>query len=275
MFNFLNKKPYRIGVAFSGGGARGFAHAGAMKALTELGIKPDIVAGVSAGSVVAVLTAGGMAPEKIVELFAGLKFSDLTSLCVPKNGFFEMDGFKRLIAAHVPAKRLEDLPLKTVVCATDIDNGCPHAFETGDIPEVVAASCSIPIIFKPAKIDGIRYIDGGVLHNLPAWAIRERCKYLIGLNCSPLPKRRYKDTLLDMAHASYNMAVKSNINQDLALCDIAIDMAQVADYKVFNLKEITKVFRQGYNAAMSTMMAAGFAPHKGGDISSPTTSSKK
>ena len=115
MFNFLNKKPYRIGVAFSGGGARGFAHAGAMKALTELGIKPDIVAGVSAGSVVAVLTAGGMAPEKIVELFAGLKFSDLTSLCVPKNGFFEMDGFKRLIAAHVPAKRLEDLPLKTVV----------------------------------------------------------------------------------------------------------------------------------------------------------------
>lgn len=258
MFNFINRKPYRIGVALSGGGARGFAHAGALKALGELGVKPDIIAGVSAGSVVSVLYSSGMSPEAMVELFAGLKFSDLCSLGVPKDGFFKQDGFRRLIADNVAVRNIEDLPIRTVICATDMDHGEAVAFESGAIAERVSASCSIPIVFKPVKIDGVRYIDGGVLHNLPAWAIRERCKYLIGLNCSSLPRKRYKDTLLDIAHASYNLAVKTNTRQDMALCDIAIEMPSLAEYKVFNLKEINRVFRQGYEITMGAMTAAGF-----------------
>lgn len=258
MFSFTNKKPYRIGVAFSGGGARGFAHAGALKALAELGIKPDIVAGVSAGSVVAVLHASGFSPEKILALFSNLKFSNLATLSVPKNGFFALDGFRKLIATSIKYERLEQLPVPVVVCATDMDNQRPVAFESGPIAERVCASCSIPIIFKPVKIDGIRYIDGGVLHNLPAWAIRERCKYLIGLNCSAIPRRRYKDSLLDIAHASYNLAVKSNTWHDMEMCDIAIDMPALADYKVFNLREIRRVFDQGYHITMQAMLSNGF-----------------
>lgn len=259
MFNFINRKPYRIGVAFSGGGARGFAHAGALKALAELGVIPDIVAGVSAGSVVSVLHASGMTPEHMVDLFANLKFSDLCTLGVPKNGFFSMDGFRRLIQNNVEARRIEELPLPTVICATDMDNGRAVAFEDGPLAERVAASCSIPIVFKPVKIDGVRYIDGGVLHNLPAWAIRERCKYLIGLNCSSIPRRKYKDSLLDIAHASYNLAVKSNTRHDMEMCDIAIEMTEIASYKVFNLKEIKRVFEQGYHITMQAMLANGFS----------------
>ena len=66
MLGLKKKPPFRIGLALSGGGARGFAHAGALKALLEVGLKPDIVAGVSAGSVAAVLYTSGMAPEDIV-----------------------------------------------------------------------------------------------------------------------------------------------------------------------------------------------------------------
>lgn len=261
MFNFINRKPYRIGVAFSGGGARGFAHAGALKALAELGIKPDIVAGVSAGSVVAVMHAAGLSPDGILEAFSGLTFTDLCELGVPKNGFFSLDRFRKFIERTVPYPTLEELPLPAVVCATDIDNARPVAFEQGALAERVAASCAIPVVFKPVKINGVRYIDGGVLHNLPAWAIRERCKYLIGLNCSVVPKRKYKDTLLDMASASYNLAVKSNIWQDTAICDITVNMDDIAQYKVFNLKETRRVFQQGYHATMQTLLAAGFTRH--------------
>ena len=258
MFNFGTKKPYKLGVAFSGGGARGFAHAGAIKALEEMGVKPDIVAGVSAGSVVCALYAAGHRPEEITEIFANLKFSDLCQLSVPKNGFFTMDGFKKLIADNVSYANIEDLPLPTVICATDMDNARAVAFESGDLATRVAASCSIPIVFKPQKIDGVRYIDGGVLHNLPSRAIRERCKYLIGLNCSPVPRRKYKDTLLDIAQASYNLAVKSNTWSDMDLCDLAIDMPEIASYKVFNLKEINKVFRQGYEITLQSLKDNGF-----------------
>lgn len=262
MFKFSNKKPYRIGVAFSGGGARGFAHAGALKALAEFGIRPDIVAGVSAGSVVAVMHAAGLVPEQIVEVFNGLKFTDLCEIGVPKNGFFSMDGFRKFIATNVGYENIESLPLPTVICATDMDNGQAVAFEKGNLAERVSASCSIPVIFKPVKINGTRYIDGGVLHNLPAWAIRERCKYLIGLNCSVLPKRKYKDTLLDIANASYNLATKSNVWQDAAKCDLMINMDDIAQYKVFNLKETKRVFRQGYEATKMTLFENGFVPSK-------------
>lgn len=262
MFSFGNKKPYKVGVALSGGGARGFAHAGALKALREMGIEPDIIAGVSAGSVAAALFAGGLNPEAIPGVFAERKFSDLCEVSVPRDGFFTMEGFKKLLADNIPYENLEQLPIPTVICATDMDNSRPKAFTEGRIADCVAASCSIPIIFKPQKVNGVRYIDGGVLHNLPAWAIRDKCKYLIGLNCSPVPKRRYKNSLLEIAQASYNLAVKSNTWQDMDICDLAIDMPQIADYKVFNLKEINKVFRQGYNITKKALLEHGFTPKK-------------
>lgn len=258
MFNFLSRKPYRLGVAFSGGGARGFAHAGAIKALNEFGLKPDIVAGVSAGSVVAALYASGMAPEKMLEIFQDMKFSDFCALSVPKCGFFKLDGFKKFLAANIPHKTIEELPVPTVICATDIDNSRPAAFESGPLTECIAASCSMPIVFSPVKIGGVRYLDGGLLHNLPAWAIRERCKYLIGLNCSPMPRRRYGNSIMEMAHLSYNLTVKTNTVADMELCDLAVDMQEIASYKVFNLKQIRKVFRQGYAMTVKALLQAGY-----------------
>lgn len=253
-----SRTPYRLGLALSGGGARGFAHAGALQALDEAGLKPDIIAGVSAGSVAAVLYAAGVQPREIVDIFADASFSKLCEISVPKNGFFSMEGFKKLLGKHVGCERLEDLPIPTIVCATDMDRGEPIAFDQGPLTTLVSASCSIPIIFKPVKYNGSRLIDGGVLHNLPSWAIREKCKYLLGFNVSPLPKRKYKDTLLDIAQASYNLAVKTNTIPDMALCDLAVSMQQIADYKVFNLREINKVFKQGYEITRRALQDNGF-----------------
>lgn len=90
----FSRKPYKVGLVLSGGGARGFAHAGALLALEEVGIRPDIIAGVSAGSVVTAMYASGMTPEQIITSFADVKFSDFAELGVPRDGFFSMDGFK-------------------------------------------------------------------------------------------------------------------------------------------------------------------------------------
>ncbi|MCM1440782.1 MAG: patatin-like phospholipase family protein [Roseburia sp.] len=249
---------YRTGLVLSGGGARGFAHAGAIRALNECGIYPDIIAGVSAGSVAAVLYAAGIRPERMVELFESSHFSDFCEFGMPKDGFFNLNRFRKFLRANIEFANLEDLPIKTLVGATDLDNGRKVMFETGPLAERVAASCSIPIVFKPVRIDGIRYVDGGVLHNLPAWSIRHRCKYLIGINCSPLINRSVGNSLIDIAMRSYELMAKTNVIGDMELCDIVIRNEEIARYKVFNLRQIQKVYESGYNDTMTFLLSHGF-----------------
>ncbi len=260
MFNLFNRPKYRMGLALSGGGARGFAHVGAVRAFEEVGIRPDIIAGVSAGSVVAVFYAAGVPLDEMVQMFEEKSFTDLCELSVPKDGFFNLDRFRKFLRTNIPYKNIEDLPIPTVVCATDIDKCRPVAFDRGPIAECVAASCAIPIVFKPAVIHGVHYVDGGVLHNLPAWAIRDQCRYLLGVNVSPLVHGRYRGTLMDIARRSYSLLAKNNAIPDMELCDLVINTVGIADHKVFDLKAIDKVLQGGYRNTMEVLRANGFKP---------------
>lgn len=254
----FSRKRYKIGLVLSGGGARGFAHLGALQAFEEMGIRPDVVGGVSAGSVVAVMYASGMSPQDILKSFADAKFSDFAELAVPRDGFFSMDGFRKFLRKQINYTDISELPLPSVVCATDLLNNKAVAFTKGDIAECVSASCSIPIVFKPVKIDGVTYVDGGVVANLPAWALRDQCKYLIGVNCSPMPHRNQPKSILDIAQLTYDLLVKTNAIPQMELCDLAISINDIAKYKVFNLKEINRVFRSGYDSTMLSLLNAGF-----------------
>lgn len=243
-------KPYRLGVALSGGGARGFAHVGALAALEEAGFRPDIIAGVSAGAIAAVLYSAGMPLNEIIPLFSENKFTTFCKLSLHDGGgLFNLSGLKKFIIKNTGVDRLEDLPIPTVIGATDFDAGEPIAFTSGPIGDIVCASCSIPIVFQPVKINNTYYVDGGVLRNLPAWTIRDKCERLIGINCSPLPAHRYKKSILDVALRSYNLMAKSNQNPDMDMCDIVIKTPDLATYQVFNLKDIKKAYLSGYAAA--------------------------
>ena len=170
----FSSKPYKLGIVLSGGGARGFAHCGALLAFEEMGIRPDIMAGVSAGSIVTALYASGMRPREILEAFADVSFTDFAELSIPRDGFFSMDGFRKFLRKHIPYTDISEFPLPIVICATDMNENRPAAFREGNVVDCVAASCSIPIVFKPVKIKGVPYVDGGVLANLPAWAAPRR-----------------------------------------------------------------------------------------------------
>ena len=104
--NNKEKRKYATGLALSGGGARGFAHIGALKALEEAGIKPDIISGVSAGSIIGVLYADGYSPEEMIEIFSSVKFSDLVEITIPRSGFFKMEGFRSLLKKILRAKTI-------------------------------------------------------------------------------------------------------------------------------------------------------------------------
>lgn len=252
-----HQRPYRLGVCLSGGGARGFAHIGAMRAMRELGLIPDIIAGVSAGSVVASFYSAGLldddARDPLLEMFTDSRFREFAELHVPRESFFSLERFRRRLERIIPYRNVEDLPIKTVIGATDLDLGMKKAFTEGPLAERIVASCSIPIIFDPVTIDGHRYVDGGVLHNLPSWAIRHLCDRLIGINCSPMYQAPPPRTILGIAQRSYALMSKHNVIPDLELCDAVVNLTEVADHQAFDLKSLSLLVESGYLTTLRTL----------------------
>lgn len=245
-FNFM--KPDSVGIAFSGGGAKGFAHIGVLMGFEQFGIKPNILSGVSAGSIAAVLYGAGLTPSDIIECFSQANtLSNYTEWSIPKEGFMRLTRFGKMLDSWLPVKNLEDMQIPTVVCATNFDKGTSVGWAKGEIVPRVLASCSIPIVFHPVKINGVTYVDGGVLRNLPAWAIRKFCSTLYGSNCSPLNREFvYKESLLDIAMRSYRLMAKANTLQDINLCDHVIQMPDLFKVKTFELSNMRDIISVGY-----------------------------
>lgn len=252
-------RPYKVGVAFSGGGARGFAHIGALIALEEAGLKPDVVAGVSAGSVIAVLYGAGLKPLQIAEVFARAGVRDFTELNFGGGGLISIVKFMDFImAAIAPKKNIEELVIPTYIGVSDLDNACPHAFHSGAIGPRMMASCSIPIVFPPVEIDGVHYVDGGVLRNHPAWIIRDKCDLLIGVNVSPMPPKKNKyRSIIGVALRTYNLMAKANQADDMALCDVSVSTPEIAKHAVFDLKNIKDLVVSGYKNTRKALIEAG------------------
>lgn len=153
---------YKIGAAFGGGGAKAAAHCGALQALKEYGIKPEIVSGTSAGALVAIYYASGFSPKEMVDLFLGMHFfKDIVTPSIPRGGVFDSQPLIDHLRQTFPYSHLEELPIPTYIVASDMEHGAAKIFSSGEIAPRAAASCSIPVIFKPVVIDGVHYIDGG------------------------------------------------------------------------------------------------------------------
>ncbi|MDE6231137.1 MAG: patatin-like phospholipase family protein [Muribaculaceae bacterium] len=244
-----------LGVAFGGGGAKGFSHIGTMMVLRDLGIRPTVLSGVSAGSVAAVLYAAGLTPAEIRECFVESRnLNDFREWTVPKDGFFKLDRFAKLLESWLPVKNLEELQIPTVVCATNLTRGTQVGWCKGEIVPRVMASCSMPVIFKPWKIGSYYYVDGGVMHNLPAWAIRNYCTTLIGCNCSPLDRTyKYKDSIVDIALRAFSLGMKANVVADMNLCDYVVIPRALEQSNVFDLASLDRNIRYGYEAAAETL----------------------
>lgn len=258
MFWFGKKKevktrPYRIGLALGGGGARGFAHIGVLRALEEMGIKPDVISGTSAGSIIAALYADGYAPQHIIRLFSELDVKELVDVTIPRNSLLKMDKFIHFIDKRLHSKRIEDLKIPTYIVATDFDNGKSIAFDKGDLAIRIAASCSIPIVFPPIAIDGIHYVDGGVMRNLPVTPIRDLCDVVIGINVSPMQHEQYENNLLSITNRAYNFLSCGNVFPDIALCDILIENEDISGYNVFDIDEQEKIEELGYQKAIEVL----------------------
>ncbi len=163
----LFRKP-KIGLALSGGAARGLAHIGVIKVLQEAGIKIHCVAGTSVGSLMGALVADGMRWDKMADIARKMKWKDLAQLTLSPMGIAKHSKLKAIIDDLIGGKRFEDLPIPFAAVAVDIASGEEVVLRDGSVAEAVRASSSIPGIFEPTVIGGRYLVDGGLLNNLPA-----------------------------------------------------------------------------------------------------------
>jgi NTE family protein len=162
----------KIALALGGGAARGFAHIGVIKALEAQGIRPDIVTGTSAGSVIGALYAAGLSGFQMQKLAMDVEESAFTDWSLPDRGLIRGEALQDFINKAVQNRPLERLARPFGVVATDLASGERVVFRTGNTGMAVRASSAVPGVFKPITIHGKEYVDGGLTSPIPVQAAR-------------------------------------------------------------------------------------------------------
>ena len=249
---------YKTGFALSGGFIKGYAHLGALQALFERGIRPDIIAGVSIGSVAGAFLADGRTPAEILDLFLSREFGSFTSLTRMRGGLMDLDNFDDFLSENLSVRRIEELSIPLVVTATNLDTGRSVHFRDGAIAPRIAASCCMPGLFAPITIDGDHYVDGGVLQNLPVSVLRCQCDKVVAINLSHIvPSRDYRHNMLGILMRTYHLMSHSNILNDRRAADMLIEPEGLEAYGNTQLDRGREIFDIGYRAARKVIEQVG------------------
>jgi NTE family protein len=163
-----------IGLALSGGAARGNAHVGVLRALVENNIPIDYIAGTSAGSLVGGAMATGMALDQIEELGRKMRWRDIGRMTMSRLGVQSNERLEQYLRERLPKTRFEDLPVPFAAVATDLKTGAAVILrDKGDVPFAIRASCTIPGWYVPVVDDeGRQLVDGGLVAVIPASVAR-------------------------------------------------------------------------------------------------------
>lgn len=248
------EEKYKIGFALSGGFIRGFAHLGALQALEENGIRPDIISGVSIGSVAGAFIADGKSPYEVMTLFSNKEFKSFSAFTRSRGGLMRLDNFIDFINDNLSVRNIEELGLPLSVTATNLDKGKSVHFRNGDLATHIAASCCVPGLFVPINIDGDNYVDGGVLMNLPVSVIRSKCDKVVAMNISRLKTdAEYKMNVGGILYRTYHLMSHSNILHDRKISDMLIEPDGLEVYGNTQLDKGEEIFEIGYKTAIKVI----------------------
>lgn len=249
----LNKR-YDLGIVLSGGGVRGFAHIGVLKALEENGFYPDAISGVSSGAIVGSLYADGYKPDEIYSIFKQKGFFKFLKLALPGTGLMKLSGLIDMLKTELKAQTFEELSKKLFVTATDFTNGREAVFQQGDLIRPIFASASIPVLFSPVEINGNTYVDGGLMNNLPLDPLKGKCKKLIAVHVNPLGAKTEFNNLIDIAERTFHLSVTGHLYEIQRQCDLFIEPSGLEKYNILNVYKSEEIYNLGYDYAHQLLL---------------------
>jgi NTE family protein len=215
--------PRRVALALGGGAARGFAHIGVIQVLESQGIKPDIVVGTSAGSLVAALYADGKSGDELQALALTLDESAITDWSLPSRGVLRGDALARWVRQQTGGRGIEQLTRPLGIVATDLANGTPVLFQRGDVGLAVRASSAVPAVFQPVRIGEREYVDGGLVAPVPVRFARQMgATHVIAVDISTPPEGGATDGTLGLLLQTFAIMGKSISQYELREADVVL-----------------------------------------------------
>lgn len=240
-----------IGLVFSGGGVKGIAHIGLLKALIEREVFPEHISGVSAGAIVGGLYADGVAIDDMLTFFKDTPLLKYNFVTINKPGLFDTDKYLPFFEEFFKANTFEELEKSLTVVATNLLTGAPNYFNQGKLFRPLLASAALPPVFSPVTIGDQLYADGGLMNNFPVEAIQKKCDILMGsytTSMKPVSASKLKSALQISQRANLLM-LHANAKDKLCALDFLFLPKGLETIGVLDKKGIDKAFTIGYDTA--------------------------
>ena len=250
---------FKSGLVLSGGGVRGIAQIGAIRAMEEAGLQASLVSGSSAGSVVGALYCAGYSPDEMMLFFKETSLFQISRFAFGKPGFIDTDKFYDDFLKWFPEDRFEALDKKLFVSSVDMLHGKLKVFNEGPLIPRLLASSAFPGLFSPVAMDDSLYADGGILDNFPIEPLKGQAQHIMGVYVSPLEKiaesnLKYSVNVLERAiRINYSRRSISKFEA----CDLLIRPKQLNEYGLLDVRKMDEIYEIGYREAIKQIDLLG------------------
>lgn len=246
---------YRLGIVLSGGGSRGLAHAGVLRALAENGIEPDCIAGSSAGALVGALYASGRNTSETLRFFDDANPFRLSRLALGKPGVIDSEKLVGAFASWFPDDSFAALQRPLFVTGTDLVSGRLQVWSSGPLVRPLLASSAVPFVISPTRVDGRLYVDGGIVNNFPVETLFGLCDAILGVHATPLSAPAESDLQSSRAviQRSLEIGMFYASKRKFHHADLVLSPAGLSRFSTFDTRRHAEIVEVGYRAALEAM----------------------
>jgi NTE family protein len=246
-----------IGLALSGGAARGIAHIAVLEQLELEGIPIHSIAGTSAGSIIGAFYCAGMTFREIRDLLLNSSWKNVLKFSLPRQGLISSEGIYRFMDQHLPARKFSSLKIPFAAVATDLHTGEKVSITTGSVARAVQASSSLPVIFTPTEINRKLLVDGGVASQIPVRTAREELGaqkvIAVNVNYKAVELDKFDNLFSIAAHLSALWASR-NAREEEKLADVVVNV-NAKGIALYDLSQSQELLKRGTKAAEEKMAA--------------------
>ncbi|QJB35488.1 patatin-like phospholipase family protein [Chitinophaga oryzae] len=239
----------------SGGGARGYAHLGVLKAFSERQIFPEVISATSAGSIAAAFICDGFSTDEVREIFQQQKLGLSMEWKNWRAGFLSLKKVEEALKKNLRHTTFESLPLPLYVAATNFANGEQTIFNSGPLIPAILAASTIPMLFRPVEINGVPYVDGGLSGNLPVEPLLGKYAHVIGVHVNPLVPYNPAGGFLANMERTLHMAIREPVLKSRQQCEFFIEPEGLGKFGMFDFSKFDAIYTTGLDYTRKLLAA--------------------
>ncbi len=240
----------KIGLVLSGGGARGIAHVGVLKALLEHGIVPDVISGTSAGAIAGALYCHGYSPDDMLRIIKEVPYLRSLRSGLFRMGIISSKTMHNMLSNYLTNNDFSLLKKPLFVCTTSLRTGKAMFISEGNLVDAVTASSAVPVLMTPVVMNGEVYVDGGVNNNFPIEPLEGICSPILGVSVNPVMEDKEINSLRKVGLRTFLISIYEHSKPRMARCDWFVEPHNAGQFGLLEVKKADAIFNAGYEAGM-------------------------